>query len=126
MTGTLRTLHRTRLPALLAALLSMATMSHAEPLHPAFVDAASVVPGLELDMRYADAHNFVGAKIAGYEKPVCLLTKEASAALAKAQIALASSGVGLKVFDCYRPARAVAHFVRWSRDLKDTKTKGEF
>ena len=77
-------------------------------------------------MRYAGTHNFVGAKVAGYEKPVCLLTKEAAAALAKAQIALASSGVGLKVFDCYRPARAVAHFVRWSRDLKDTKTKGDF
>ena len=77
-------------------------------------------------MRYAGTHNFVGTKITGYEKPVCLLTKEAAAALAKAQIALASSGVGLKVFDCYRPARAVAHFVRWSRDLKDIKTKGEF
>jgi zinc D-Ala-D-Ala dipeptidase len=126
MTGTLRILHRTKLPALLAALLLMATMARAQPLHPAFVDAASVVPGLEVDMRYADTHNFVGAKITGYEKPVCLLTKEAAAALAKAQIALASSGVGLKVFDCYRPARAVAHFARWSRDLKDTKTKGEF
>jgi D-alanyl-D-alanine dipeptidase len=126
MIGTLRILHRTKLPALLAALLLMATMARAQPLHPAFVDAASVVPGLEVDMRYADTHNFVGAKITGYEKPVCLLTKEAAAALAKAQIALASSGVGLKVFDCYRPARAVAHFARWSRDLKDTKTKGEF
>ena len=126
MTGTLRILHQTKLPILLAALLSMATMSRAESLHPAFVDAASVVPGLEVEMRYADAHNFVGTKITGYEKPVCLLTREAAAALAKAQIALASSGVGLKVFDCYRPARAVAHLVRWSRDLKDTKTKGEF
>ncbi len=109
---------------LLAALLPAA--AGAEPVHPAFVDAATVVPGLEVEMRYAGPHNFVGAKVTGYEKPVCLLTKEAAAALAKAQIALASSGVGLKVFDCYRPARAVAHFVRWSRDLKDTGTKGEF
>lgn len=110
---------------LLAVLLPAATAG-AESLHPAFVDAATVVPGLEVEIRYAGEHNFVGAKITGYEKPICLLTKEAAAALAKAQIALASSGVGLKVFDCYRPARAVAHFVRWSRDLRDTATKGEF
>lgn len=124
--GTLHQIIRRKMPVLLAALLSTATMTHAQPLHPAFVDAATVVPGLEVEMRYAGAHNFVGAKITGYEKPVCLLTKEAASALSKAQIALASSGVGLKVFDCYRPARAVAHFVRWSRDLKDTKTKGDF
>jgi zinc D-Ala-D-Ala dipeptidase len=109
---------------LCAALVPTAAL-RAQPPHP-FVDAATVVPGLDVEMRYAGTHNFVGAKIAGYTKPVCLLTREAAAALAKAQIALASSGVGLKVFDCYRPARATAHFLRWSRDRKDTKTKGEF
>jgi D-alanyl-D-alanine dipeptidase len=129
MSGTLRNLHRiirNIVPMLLVASLPIAATAQAQQLHPAFVDAASVVPGLEVDMRYAGTNNFVGAKIAGYEKPVCLLTKEAAAALAKAQIALASSGVGLKVFDCYRPARAVAHFVHWSRDLKDVKAKGDF
>ena len=109
----------------LCVALVPATVLQAQPPHP-FVDAATVVPGLNVEMRYAGTHNFVGAKIAGYEKPVCLLTREAAAALAKAQIALASSGVGLKVFDCYRPARATAHFLRWSRDRKDTRTKGEF
>ena len=108
----------------LCAALVPTVVLRAQP-HP-FVDAATVVPGLEVELRYAGTHNFVGAKIAGYEKPVCLLTREAAAALAKAQIALASSGVGLRVFDCYRPARATAHFLRWSRDRKDTKTKGEF
>ena len=129
MSGTSGTLHRVvggAVPVLLAVLLPAANAARAEPPHPAFVDAATVVPGLAVEMRYAGTHNFVGAKITGYEKTVCLLTREAAAALAKAQIALASSGVGLRVFDCYRPARAVAHFVRWSRDLKDTKTKGEF
>jgi len=109
----------------LCAALVPTPMLRAQPPHP-FVNAATVVPGLEVELRYAGTHNFVGAKIAGYEKPVCLLTREAAAALTKAQIALASSGVGLKVFDCYRPARATAHFLRWSRDRKDTKTKGEF
>ena len=129
MSGTLGKLHRiicNIAPMLLVALLPIATAAQTQQLQPGFVDAATVVPGLELDMRYAGTNNFVGAKIAGYEKPVCLLTKEAATALAKAQIALASTGVGLKVFDCYRPARAVAHFMRWSHDLKDVKTKGDF
>jgi len=98
----------------------------AQPFPADFVDAASVVPGLAVEMRYADAHNFVGTRIDGYENPVCLLTKRAAEALAQVQIDLASSGVGLKVYDCYRPARAVQHFIRWSRDVADTKTKSEF
>ena len=120
-----------RLPAWICVATAMIFLSGPSPtvaqtLPPGFVDAATVVPGLVVEMRYAGEHNFVGAPVAGYEKPICILTKEAAAALAKAQIALVSSGVGLKVFDCYRPARAVAHFLRWSRDLRDTKTKGEF
>lgn len=129
MSGTLRNVHRiirNVVPMLLVACLPVAAAAQTQQLHPAFVDAATVVPGLEADMRYAGTNNFVGAKIAGYEKPVCLLTKEAAAALVKVQIALASSGVGLKVFDCYRPVRAVAHFMRWLRDPKDVKTKGDF
>jgi D-alanyl-D-alanine dipeptidase len=98
----------------------------AESRPPAFVDAATVVPGLVVEMRYAGTYNFVGTRIDGYEAPVCLLTKPAAEALAKVQLALASSGVGLKVFDCYRPTRAVAHFVRWARDLRDIRMKGEF
>jgi D-alanyl-D-alanine dipeptidase len=123
---TARRVALTLLAGLTVATITIATLAHAQAPYPGFVDAATVVPGLEVDMRYAGANNFVGAKIEGYEKPVCLLTKEAAAALAKAQVALASSGVGLKVFDCYRPARAVAHFARWSRDLRDQKNKGDF
>jgi zinc D-Ala-D-Ala dipeptidase len=39
---------------------------------------------------------------------------------------LVTQGFGLKVFDCYRPTRAVAHFVRWARDVKDVKRKADF
>src|SRR5215510_13480415 len=72
-----------------------------------FVDAQTSVPGLVVEMRYAGAHNFVGRPVAGYEAPVCLLTREAAAALAAVQRELAASGRGLKVYDCYRPIRAV-------------------
>ena len=97
-----------------------------EALPKSFVDAASVVPGLAIEMRYASAHNFVGERIDGYEQPRCLVTREAGAALAAVQRDLAARGLGLKVFDCYRPARAVAHFMRWARDLADQRGKAEF
>lgn len=93
---------------------------------PGFVDAADVVPGLVIEMRYAGPHNFVGTRIDGYDEATCLLTKEAANALERVQLDLASSGVGLKALDCYRPERAVAHFVRWASDLADIATKSEF
>jgi zinc D-Ala-D-Ala dipeptidase len=91
-----------------------------------FVDAAGIVPGLAVEMRYAGAHNFVGRPIAGYQAPVCLLTREAAVALAAAQAELSATGYGLKVFDCYRPTGAVADFAAWARDLNDQRMKEEF
>ncbi len=92
----------------------------------AFVDAATVVPGLIVEMRYAGSHNFVGRPIDGYEAPRCLLTRPAANALAGAAKDVAAYGLVIKVFDCYRPTRAVANFVRWARDLNDTAGKAEF
>ncbi len=93
---------------------------------PGFVDAATVVDGLVADMRYFTEDNFVGARIDGYEASRCLLTRPAAMALARVQQHLAPQGFGLKVYDCYRPTRAVAHFVRWARDVKDVKRKADF
>jgi D-alanyl-D-alanine dipeptidase len=90
------------------------------------VDAAAAVHGLVVDMRYFGEDNFVGAHIDGYDAPRCLLARPAAAALAKVQRDLVPQGLGLKVFDCYRPTRAVAHFVRWARDVKDVKRKADF
>jgi D-alanyl-D-alanine dipeptidase len=92
---------------------------------PAFVDASTVIPGLVVDMRYFGTNNFVGARVDGYEAPVCVLTHQAATALAAVQRDLKPRGLGLKVFDCYRPVRAVRNFVRWARD-PDTSTKAEY
>jgi D-alanyl-D-alanine dipeptidase len=92
----------------------------------AFVDASALIPGLVVEMRYAGSHNFVAAPVDGYQASVCLLTRQAAQALAQVQRDLAAQKLGLKVFDCYRPARAVAHFVRWARDVRDAKAKAEF
>jgi D-alanyl-D-alanine dipeptidase len=92
----------------------------------AFVDAATVVPGLIVEMRYAGSHNFVGRPIDGYDASRCLLTQAAVAALAEAARDLAPRALVLKVLDCYRPVRAVMNFVRWARDLDDGAGKAEF
>jgi zinc D-Ala-D-Ala dipeptidase len=68
------------------------------------------------DMRYATAYNFVGRRIDGYREPLCILTRRAAKALRRAQDALEPKGYTLKVYDCYRPQRAVDHFVRWSQN----------
>jgi D-alanyl-D-alanine dipeptidase len=91
-----------------------------------FVDAATRIPGLVIDMRYAGDNNFVGRRIDGYEGARCLLTRKAEVALAAVQRGLRRRGLGLKVFDCYRPTRAVAHFVRWAKDLTDVANKRTF
>lgn len=91
----------------------------------AFVDVASEVPGLVVDMRYFGTHNFVGTRVEGYDAPVCILTRQAAVALAAVQRDLLPRQLGLKVFDCYRPVRAVSHFIRWARD-PNNRTKAEF
>ena len=91
-----------------------------------FVDAATVLPGLVVDMRYYGEENFVGRRIAGYEAPVCLLTRQAAEALASVQARLEAQAKRHKVFDCYRPARAVADFAAWARDPSDQKRKADY
>ena len=93
---------------------------------PDIVDARTVIPDLVVDMRYLTARNFVGRPIAGYRAPVCLLTKRAAQALARVEDELKPKGLGLKVYDCYRPQRAVDEFVAWGADLGDQKMKPEF
>lgn len=118
-----------RFAVLLAAMFVAAGCAHAAPPsdrdRSGFIDAAAAVPGLVVDMRYYGSENFVGRRIAGYEAPVCLLTKATVAALAKTQAQLGAFGLGLKVYDCYRPKRAVADFAAWAKDLGDTKRKAE-
>ncbi|MFF3085238.1 M15 family metallopeptidase [Streptomyces nojiriensis] len=92
----------------------------------AFVALRSVDPTILQDMRYARPHNFVGEPVDGYRQPVCLLTRPAAEALHRAQVRLLRQGYSLKVYDCYRPQRAVDHFVRWAEDLGDERRKAEF
>lgn len=115
-----------------AALLGVAaapSTAHASPDPKApkeFVALRDVDPTIIQEMRYYTEHDFVGERIDGYKQPMCILTRPAAKALHKAQVGLLKKGYSLKVYDCYRPQRAVDHFVRWAEDLDDQKMRAEF
>ena len=115
-----------RLIVMAIATLVELPIAAAQTRPPGFVDAATVVPNLVVDMRYLGPDNFVGRPIDGYEKPICYLTRESALALAAVARDLEAQGLAIKAFDCYRPVRAVAHFARWARDLRDEARKAEF
>ncbi|WP_425583557.1 M15 family metallopeptidase [Streptomyces macrosporus] len=113
----------------LAALLATAPPARAEPepkAPPAFVALSDVDPTIIQEIRYTTAHNFVGEPVDGYRRPMCILTRDAAEALRRAQWKLLWRGYSLKVYDCYRPQRAVDHFVAWAEDLDDQRMKEEF
>lgn len=114
--------------ALLAA-LAIAPPVSADPDQgrPAdFVALRDVDASILQDMRYATAHNFTGSPVDGYLAPECILTRPAAEALARAQQDFLEQGYTLKVYDCYRPQRAVDEFVAWAADLADQRMKPEF
>lgn len=98
----------------------------ANDLPKGFVYLDKIIPNMSLELRYIGSHNFLGVPVDGYEKEVCVISKDAAEALKKIQEELNSYGLGIKVFDTYRPQKAVDHFVRWAKAIDDTLTKSEF
>jgi D-alanyl-D-alanine dipeptidase len=90
------------------------------------VEIRSVDPTIVVEARYAGVHNFIGRPIIGYHAEKCFLTPEAASALAKVQAEVRTFGLSLKVYDCYRPQRAVNDFIAWAKDEADQKMKREF
>ncbi|MBQ6370277.1 MAG: M15 family metallopeptidase [Firmicutes bacterium] len=88
-----------------------------------FVLLSDYVPGILQEIRYFSTYNFIGDRIDGYEEPCALLTKEAARALKSVSNQLNVQGYRLKVFDAYRPANAVQHFVLWGIEDTDIRMK---
>ena len=91
-----------------------------------FVLVSEAVPDAILEIRYYSTYNFVGDRIDGYEEPLAFLTKEAAAALKDVSDDLKEKGYRLKIFDAYRPQKAVTHFFNWALDTSDTRMKKYF
>lgn len=88
-----------------------------------FVYLRDVDPSIEQDIRYAGPANFTGAPVPGYGAGECVLARDAAQALKRVQAAVAARGLTLKVYDCYRPARAVSSFVEWAKEPDDPRAK---
>ena len=91
-----------------------------------FVLLSDVVPGIIQEIRYHSTYNFIGDKIDGYEDPCAMLTKEAARALKAVSNEMMVQGYRLKIYDAYRPACAVRHFVLWGIEDQDIRMKPYF
>lgn len=91
-----------------------------------FVNIKDEVPSIELEIRYCSKNNFIGEVIDGYKNPKAYLTKKALVKLEEAQKEFLKQGYKIKIFDAYRPQRAVDHFVRWAKVESDTLMKGKY
>lgn len=115
---------------LAASLLAIgATVGSAADRHPlpdGFVYLDHAIPDVVVELRYATGDNFVGQTVDGYRHDHAIVSMQAAAALAEVQAALRPFGFGIKVFDAYRPQRAIEHFVRWSQDLDAQQTKRDY
>ncbi|WP_426430953.1 M15 family metallopeptidase [Winogradskyella sp. HB-48] len=97
-----------------------------QELPEGFVYVRSVIPDLDVELKYCTAHNFVGDTIDGYKSNHLILTRAAAEKLKLVQDELQEQNLCLKVYDGYRPQRAVNHFGRWAKNLNDTVNKTEF
>lgn len=106
--------------------MSERTIERESSLPGGFAYADEIVPGLGVDLKYCGSHNFVGEPVDGYKAPRVIATRVAAEALGAVQAELSLFGLGLRVYDAYRPQRAVNHFIRWARDEQDLSTQLEF
>ncbi|MBV6647555.1 MAG: M15 family metallopeptidase [Cyclobacteriaceae bacterium] len=97
-----------------------------EQLPLGFVYVDDVIPDIAIELRYYSNNNFVGDTIDGYLNERLIISQAAATALLKVQKDLKEIGLKLKIFDGYRPQKAVNHFVRWAQNLPDTSMKSRF
>ena len=91
-----------------------------------FVLLSDVVPSIVQEIRYFSTFNFIGDRIDGYEEPCAIATKDAARALKSVSNEMLVRGYRLKIFDAYRPVRAVKHFILWGIEDEDIRMKPYF
>lgn len=91
-----------------------------------FVNLKEIIPDIIIELRYYTDYNFVGKKVDGYEKNIAYVTKECAYALKQVEEEIKKKNYTIKIYDAYRPNIATEHFLRWSKDIEDIKTKNIF
>jgi D-alanyl-D-alanine dipeptidase len=93
---------------------SPAAQDCALPAGETLVDVRRIDRSIRVDLRYATANNFTGRRLPGYDARRALLHPAPAEALGRVQARLRGEGLGLKVFDAYRPVRATLAMVEWA------------
>ena len=110
----------------LVFLLFLTSLLSFAQLPEGFVYAKDVIPDIQLELRYCTNNNFIGKPIDGYYKAASIMTTETAQALKAVQNELKQSNLSIKIFDSYRPQRAVNHFWKWAKNINDTLMKAQF
>jgi len=117
----------TLLRTLLIFLQAVSASAAAAGVLPAgFVYVDETIPDIVLEIRYHSEDNFTGRRVKGYERPAAILTEQAAEALQQVAAELQSYGLGLKIYDAYRPQQAVADFVQWAKDPGEQRMKSRY
>ncbi|MBR0962321.1 M15 family metallopeptidase [Bradyrhizobium japonicum] len=118
--------HSVRSLLIATVVMAIVSPSHAEPLPGGFVYLRDIDPSIIQDIRYATSNNFVGRPLAGYGAGECVVKREVGLRLKAVQEELAAQSLSLKMFDCYRPARASIDMVRWSQNGHETAAERRY
>lgn len=102
------------------------TYTKQRKLPKGFVYLDEIIPNAEYDIRYYSEYNFIGKTIVGYEAPFAILSSQAAKALKAVSDELSRKGYRLRIYDTYRPSKAVNYFIAWSKDANDQKMKEVF
>jgi len=111
---------------LILFMFAYSSTTHAQDVPDNFIYLTEMIPNIRFDLRYYSDDNFVGQPIPGYESNVIIVTLEAATALKKVQQDLSYGNFSLKIFDGYRPQKAVDYFVRWASDPEDERMKAQY
>jgi len=91
-----------------------------------FVRLHDIAPSIVEDMKYAGNDNFTGRPVPGYAKGHCWLKRSAALALLAVQKEAEAEGLGLVVYDCFRPQQATRAFLAWAQDPNDQLMKQSY
>jgi D-alanyl-D-alanine dipeptidase len=120
-------IHRLRVRILVLGAILITSPAYArEMLPPGFVYLRDVDSSIQQDIRYATPDNFTGRPLPGYGASECILRRETAEALKRVQADLARENLSLKVYDCYRPTRAVRAMAAWAHDLDNSEATRHF
>lgn len=84
-------------------------------IHPDFVSLSETCRNIIIEASYSTSDNFTGSVVPGYKARKAYMAKVAAEALGRVQEKALKNNLSLKIFDGYRPVKAVQYFGQWAK-----------